>query len=140
MDRYGWNTRTDRQIVNRRAGGRRRYKAERRRLAEARRNTIDRWLAEHPWALLSRGLPAAFAPIFGVHPSTISRDLQFLRGGRTYDLWCGDRFAMSVTRAYPGGPVLSVEDADGKEIRGRARRTIIRSLPRYFGQKPCRGP
>ena len=82
----------------------------------------------------NRGLPATLAPAFGVHPTTIWRDLQFrLYGGRTTNYWRDDEFLFSVTREYPGGPVTTVEDADGREIRGAKRRRIIRRLPRYIG-------
>lgn len=82
----------------------------------------------------ARGLPAALAPAFGVHPTTIWRDLQYLLyGGRTVNYWRDGEFLFSVTRAYPGGPVLSVEDADGNEIEGEPRQRILRQLPRFFG-------
>ncbi len=117
----------------RRAGGRRRYNAMRQRRAWQRREAIAKWLCKHPWAgLRPRGLPAALAPAFGVHPTTIWRDLQFiLYGGSTCNYWRGDDFLFSVRRAYPGGPILSVTDSGGYEIRGDARRRIIKSLPRY---------
>ena len=35
--------------------------------------------------------------------------------------------------AYAGGPALSVTHADRNEIRGAARRRIVRDLPRYLG-------
>ena len=135
MNRREWGSWTDGGTVMRRAGGRRRYNAMRRRRAEARREAIDRWLGEHPGAVFfPRGVPRLLAPAFGVHPSTIWRDLQFiLYGGRTYNYWRGDEFLFSVTRACPGGPVLSVEDEDGNEIRGAERRRILRMLPRHCG-------
>jgi len=72
----------------------------------------------------------------GATYTTIWRDLQLiLYGGSTCNYWRGDEFAFSVTRAYPGGPVVGVQDAEGKEIRGRARRRIIKSLPRYHGRR-----
>ena len=133
MKRDAWGSWTDRGTVERRAGGRARYNAMRRRQAEARRSAIAQWLCEQPWAgIFSRGLPAALAPAFGVHPTTIWRDLQLiLYGGRTFNYYREGEFLFSVTRAYPGGPVLSVQDEDGNEIRGPARRRIVRSLPRY---------
>ena len=107
----------------------------RQRRAEARREAIEEWLCEHPAAaFFPRGLPAALAPAFGVHPTTIWRDLQLiLYGGRAVDCWSGGEFLFSVTRAYPGGPVVSLTDAEGNEIRGPARRSILRWLPRYLG-------
>ncbi len=71
-----------------------------------------------------------------MHPSTIWRDLQLiLRGGTIINFYRGDELLFSVTRAYPSGPVLSVTDPDYNEIRGEGRKRIIRSLPRYFGQR-----
>ncbi len=135
MNRYAWNRWIDAEAAKRRAGGRRRYNAKRRRRSDARRAQIAAWLDENLGAVLfSRGLPAALAPAYGVHPSTIWRDLQLiLRGGTIINFYRGDEFLFSVTRAYPGGPVLSVTAPDDNEIRGEARRRIIRSLPRYFG-------
>lgn len=135
MKRYEWASWTDRETVKRRAGGRRRYNAERRMRAEARQAAIDRWLGEHPWAaFFPRGLPAAIAPAFGVHPSTIWRDLQqILRPPREYSFYRKGELLFTIYRAYPGGPVLSVEDPDGNEIRGGARRNILRRLPRHLG-------
>jgi len=45
---------------------------------------------------------------------------------------CGRR----VDRLYlpPGGPILNVTDSSGYEIRGEARRDILRRLPRYSGR------
>ena len=105
MNRYDWNRWIDAEAAKRRAGGRRRYNAQRRRRAEARRAQIAAWLDENLWAVLfSRGLPVALAPAFGVHPSTIWRDLQLiLRGGTIINFYRGDEFLFSVTRAYPGG-------------------------------------
>ena len=135
MNRYEWGSGTDGGTVKRRAGGRRRYNAMRRRQAEARRLAIARWLCQQPGAgFFSRGLPAALAPAFGVHPTTIWRDLQYiLYGGRTVNYYREGEFLYSVTRVYPGGPVLSVQDEDGNEICGEVRRRIVRSLPRYPG-------
>ena len=83
----------------------------------------------------NRGLPGVLAPAFGVHPSTIWRDLQYiLYGGRQYDFRGPDgELLFSVTRAYPAGPVVSVTDGDAYEVRGPARQRILRQLPRYFG-------
>lgn len=135
MNRYEWKKTIGPDLARRRAGGRRRYNAKRRRRAEARRGAISNWLAENPTAaIFSRGLPAALAPAFGVHPSTIWRDLQWLLyGGSAVNFYSGDKHLFSITRAYPGGPVLSVTGPEGQEIRGPARRSIIRSLPRYVG-------
>ncbi len=128
-----WASWKDYEMVKRRAGGRRRYNAQRRKRAEARQAAIDRWLCEHPAAgFFPRGLPAYLAPAFGVHPSTIWRDLQLIlwRGSRTA-YYCQGELLYTVRRAYPGGPVLSVTDPEGNEIRGEARRRILSSLPRY---------
>ena len=138
MNRYDWNRWIDAEAAKRRAGGRRRYNAQRRRRAEARRAQIAAWLDENLGAaLFPRGLPAALAPAFGVHPSTIWRDLQLLlRGGRIINVYSGDEHLFSVTQAYSGGRFLSVTDPDGNKISGKARKDIIRELrswPRYFG-------
>ncbi len=135
MNRYDWNRWIDAEAAKRRAGGRRRYNAQRRRQAEDRREAIAELLEENiAAAFFSRGLPAALAPAFDVHPSTIWRDLQLiLRGGTIINFYSGDEFLFSISRAYPGGPILSVTDQDDNEIRGKARKSIIRSLPRYFG-------
>ena len=135
MNRYDWNRWIDAEAAKRRAGGRRRYNAQRRRRAEARREAIAEFLEENIAAVFfSRGLPAALAPAFGVHPSTIWRDLQLiLRGGRIVHFYREEEHLFSVTQAYSGGRILSVTDPDGNEIRGKARKDIIRSLPRYFG-------
>ena len=135
MNRYDWNRWIDAEAAKRRAGGRRRYNAQRRRRADARREAIAELLEENiAAAFFSRGLPAALAPAFGVHPSTIWRDLQLLlRGGRIINVYSGDEHLFSVTQAYSGGRFLSVTDPDGNKIRGKARKSIIRSLPRYFG-------
>ena len=134
MNKYDWNRSTDANTAKRRAGGRRRYNAQRRRRAEARREAIAEFLGENiAAALFTRGLPAALAPVFGVHPTTIWRDLQvILGGGRIVNFHRGDEFLFSIIQAYTGGPILSVTDYDGNEIRGEARREIIQGLPRYF--------
>ena len=135
MNGHDWFRWIDAEAAKRRAGGRRRYNAQRRRRADARRAQIAAWLDENLWAVwFPRGVPATLAPVFGVHPSTIWRDLQLLlRGGTIINFYSGDEFLYSVTRAYPGGPILSVTDQDDNEIRGKARKDIIRNLPRYFG-------
>ena len=86
-------------------------------------------------AAVTRGLGKALAGQFGVSPSTISRDLRLiLYGGPEYHSRGPDgEFRFSVRRAYAGGPVLSVTDADGNEMRGAERRSIVRGLPRHPG-------
>ncbi len=135
MKRYEWSSWTDAEAAKRRAGGRRRYNAMRRKGAETRRAAIAAWLDDNPEAMFfSRGLPGMLAPVFSVHPTTIWRDLQFLLyGGRTTNYWRDDEFLFSVTRECPGGPVIRIEDADNNEILGEDRKRIIKSLPRYYG-------
>jgi len=132
MNRDEWGSWTDKEAIKRRAGGRRRYDAQRRRRLEARRDAVAEVVSR--CVILPRGALTTLAWRFGVSPATISRDLRLiLYGGQRYDYWSGDRFLFSVTREYPGGPVVGVEDPGGNEIRGQARRRrIIRSLPRYF--------
>jgi hypothetical protein len=137
MERYQWTCATDRQSAHRRAGGRRRYNAMRKRQAEARREAMAEALAEMgAAALLTRGLAPSFARAFGVSRQTAWRDLQYiLYGGRTYNFWRGDELLFPLTRAYPGGPVLSLTDPEGYEMRGQFRRRILRTLPRYLDRR-----
>ena len=133
MERADWAAWERDETVKRRAGGRRRHNAERQRRAWERRQAIAEWLAENPaWWWFPRGVPGLLAPAFGVHPSTIWRDLQVLlyppAACRCYS---NGELLFTVYRAYPGGPVVGLEDACGNEIRGEARRRIIRALPRY---------
>ena len=135
MKHNDWRNWTDAEAVKRRAGGRRRYNAMRRRRAKARRGAISEWLAENPTALFfNRGLPGALGRVFGVHPSTIWRDLQeILYGGQIYNFRRDGELLFTITRACPGGRILSVTDADGNDIRGESRRAILRRMPRYYG-------
>lgn len=136
MNRRDWGALTDAGTAKRRAGGRRRYNAMRRRRVEARRRAIADMLAGRGLAAaVTRGLGKALAGQFGVSPSTISRDLRLiLYGGKEYHSHGPDgEFQFSVRRAYAGGPVLSVTDGDGNEIRGAERRSIVRGLSRYSG-------
>ena len=64
--------------VARRAGGRRRYNAERQAEAIARRLKILE-LVGASWILSPRGLQAQLARYFGVNRSTICRDMEALR-------------------------------------------------------------
>ena len=141
MKRYEWNFWTDNGSAGRRAGGRRRYNAQRRRQVEARREALVAALGGCVWLpLIRRGAITALAQSFGVSPSTISRDLQYLMfGGKVYH-FCqpGGELSFSLTREYPGGPVLSITDADDYEIQGRRRERILRNLPRYTTTRPTR--
>ena len=74
-----WSSYQPLEIVHRRAGGRRKYNAERRRRAEARREQIRDLLGGgNEWLLIGkasgRGLVTRHAEHFGVNKSTISRD------------------------------------------------------------------
>jgi len=125
---------TDPVTAKRRAGGRRRYNAQRRRRVEARRAAIAEALAGHEeFALLARGLRTSFAAQLGVSPSTISRDLRFLLFGGTEYTFRDQygEYVFSVVREYPGGRVLRVTDPEGNEIPGEARRRILRLVRRY---------
>ena len=134
MNRYEWSNWTDPEAVRRRAGGRRRYNAERRRRAEARREALAEIVGH--WLLPPRGAVTALAGHFGVSPSTISRDLRLvLWGGQEYDFSGPDgELLFTVTRAYAGGPVLSITGPDGNEIRGAARHDVLRHLRQRFGR------
>jgi hypothetical protein len=71
-----WSAPVSDAIAYRRAGGRRRYHAHRRRLAEARRREVWRWFLQ--WQHLS-GVQRRLANTFRVSLATISRDLKHLR-------------------------------------------------------------
>ena len=126
----------DWEMICRRAGGRRRYNAIRQRCAEQRRAAMAEVVNPMGvFALLNRGLAPALARAFGVSRQTAWRDLQYiLYGGQIYIFSDADgELLFTVTRAYSGGPILSVTDPDDNEICGAARRDILRRLPRYFG-------
>ena len=129
MERYEWSNWTDPETAKRRAGGRKRYNAERRRKADARREALARAISDFPWApLMFRGPMTALAGAFGVSVSTISRDLQYiLFGGSVYNFVSNGELVYSVTRQYPGGPVISVTDAEGYDKGWAFRVTGLRS-------------
>jgi hypothetical protein len=75
--KMNWTAYQRKDLVNRRAGGRRRINAERKGRAWKRREEIKEMLGSHCILLgsyLSRGLEVALAAYFGVHRSTICRD------------------------------------------------------------------
>ena len=121
---------TDPETIKRRAGGRKRYNSERRRNADARREAISEVIRNWPMLpLMPRGAGNALAGASGVSPSTISRDLQcILFGGSVNNFVSDEELLYSVTRAYPGGPILSITDAAGYKIRGEERKRILRRL------------
>ena len=131
MDRLRWSMYT--ADAHRRASGRRRYNAMRRRRADERRAAILAVVAANPVAaLLGRGLTVSLAAAYGVHRTTIWRDLQaVLYGGRVVNYVCDGELLYSVRWAYRGGPALAVLDADGRKITGPLRRRIVKCLPRY---------
>ena len=134
MKREEWSKLTSSEEVFCRAGGRRRYNAMRQRRAEARREAMARALSPTDW-LNPRGLSVALARAFGVSRQTAWRDLQqIFYGYREYNFVSPDgELLFTVIRTCQGGPIVGVFDADGNEIRGKARRAIIRRLPRYHG-------
>lgn len=83
--------------LHRRAGGRRRYNAERQRAAWARRKAIIEAIGEGTALLSPHGIQTALAERFGVNRSTICRDIAAIRKA-----WrdprrcavCGDVFPM----------------------------------------------
>lgn len=93
--------------------------------------------AQGSWTLLfPRGVPGLLAPAFGVHPSTIWRNLQvLLYPPRGYELYANGQLLLTVYRECPGGRVVRLDDSEGRTIRGEARRRIIRALPRYQGRR-----
>jgi len=139
MQRHDWAARTDSGTAYRRAAGRRRYNAERRRRAEERRAAIAELLDRAGPAVLlfRRCLAPGLARAFGVHRSTVWRDLQRLL--YLPPIWEvrdeEGRFVCMATRACQGGPVVSVTDSEDREIRGERRRAILRQLPRYCSNR-----
>lgn len=133
-----WRCRTDWNAVCRRASGRRRYNAMRRERAETRREAmaeaIDA-LGPAAW-FFRRGLAVILGAAFGVHRTTAWRDIQRILFPPEYCFVGSDGEELfSVTRACQGGPILSITDPDGNEIRGAARRHILRQLPRYLRRR-----
>ena len=79
MDRADWGHPTDPETAARRAGGRRRYNAARQLIAAERRARVARLVVDVLLATngrVPRGLQTVIAERFGVHRSTICRDLQ----------------------------------------------------------------
>jgi len=79
------------------------------------------------FALMHRGMAVALAAAFGVHRTTAWRDLKLIVGVWTEYNFHGpdDELLFTVSCAYRGGPVMSVTDADGYEIRGARRRYAL---------------
>ena len=104
MNQWEWSLMADPEMIKRRAGGRKRYNAERRRKADARREALAEVISRNPlMPLMVRGSITALAGAFGVSPSTISRDLQWvLFGGSVVNFVSDGKLVYSVTRAYPG--------------------------------------
>lgn len=137
MRQCEWNNWTDPETAKRRAGGRKRYNAKRRRKADARREALAELISDFPLGpLVFRGSITSLAGAFGVSPSTISRDLHWiLFGGSVVNYYSNGEWVYSVTRGYPGGPILRITDPDGYEIHGKARKRILRNLPRYLHKR-----
>jgi hypothetical protein len=74
----GWSNYQRSDIVNHRAGGRRRSNAERQARAWRRREEIKAMIGKAYMLVLSRGLQANLAEYFGVNRSTIHRDKEAL--------------------------------------------------------------
>lgn len=83
MRATSWKNRTSPDEAARRAAGRRRYNAERQALAQKRRNEIKEMIGEEGIILCGksygRGKESQLAIYFGVHRSTICRDIEALR-------------------------------------------------------------
>ena len=71
-----WGCPTDAQTAYRRAGGRRRYNAERARERERRRDRVAAIAVELGPRFFARGAQAEIARRLGVHRSTVCRDLE----------------------------------------------------------------
>lgn len=130
MNRLDWQRCTNRAEAIRRAGGRRRYNRMRAEKVHKRRMAIVGWLGKHlEKFFMPRGVPQMFAPQFGVHPSTIWRDLQVIcYGGVGYRFCPSDALPFTVILPYPGGPIWEVVDDDDRPIKGPIRRAILRSV------------
>ena len=111
MKIFEWRMPTDSETAKRRAGGRRRYNAMRRRRVDARRLVVAEAVARMGWfAYMARGLRTSLAAQLGVSPSTISRDLRYLLfGGTEYTFHNPEgEFLFSVVREYPGPCVATI--------------------------------
>lgn len=98
-----WGDYQDRDVVNRRAGGRRRINAERKAKAWERRNKIKELIGGYFLLLGSGyawGLETTIAEYFGVHRSTISRDKEALlaewRKDRSEKIWKAERKFLGI--------------------------------------------
>lgn len=139
MNRRDWGSWAAKDAVIRRAGGRRRYNAQRRQQAEERRARILAWMGEQeslvPF-LLARGLAAPLAAAFGVHRTTAWRDLKLiLLRPKEWRYRNDDGVHLFSVFKEPGGRIVRVEDPDGKLIRGQARRDILRRIRRKAAGK-----
>jgi DNA-binding NarL/FixJ family response regulator len=76
MKRYQWSEPTSHEEMSRRAGGRRRYNAQRQFKALRRRSQLLDVLQRCGWSQVQA------ARLLGVSESTISRDLAAIDGGR----------------------------------------------------------
>ena len=136
--RRKWSLRTDAEAVKKRAGGRRRYNAMRKREADFRRKKIMYIAGQQPnpcVLIMSGSFKSYLANILGVHRTTIWRDVQRLMFPSICDFYDNGEFVYRITKACQGGPVVSVKDAEGNEIRGAARRYILKQVPRYYRHK-----
>ena len=89
MDRSAWARPIGSDEMRRRVGGRRRYNRERREQRDARRREIRHllWRWRGTLYLGERGLQAAFARRYGVHPSVICKDFAALREDLPSDVY-----------------------------------------------------
>ena len=121
MNRYEWGQSVDEGTVYKRSSGRRRYNRERQRRAAKRRRTVQRIL-DYNLAFDHRGWPQRLAPLFGVSPVTIWRDIQRMEyPPRRLEYYVGDRLVGTIyyyagTRApvgveLPNGTWLTPEQA-----------------------------
>jgi hypothetical protein len=134
-------------------GGRRRYNAQRRRKADERRKRLMEWLARREaeslgqwgsdglldWveenAAFPPGAAAEAARAFGVHRSTISRDIQRIarRSIRANLVTERGEVVCVFERLCSGGPIGRVWNVSGRIITGAESRALLKRIPRYVG-------
>jgi hypothetical protein len=96
-----WNAKLSVDQANRRAGGRRRINAERKRQAEDRRAAIIEAVGMGAILLSWRGLQSRLAEVFDVNRSTICRDIEAIK-----DKWREERRCPFCREVILGEPTM----------------------------------